>query len=185
MLGNTANRIDILIVPGFGQGFQQWIDRHGCNPVEIGKIMQCVRVSRFPTSETYWSFRFSRRSLRIAKTAASYSLPCGTSGLAVGFRSRSGRRTSRPRIWRATPRLPSSWRENELPYRGIEVSGKATVEALPDLMPLVRRLAQRYMVKEAGLAYAETFADDALELIRLTPGTVRAWDFRDDHEETR
>ena len=41
------------------------------------------------------------------------------------------------------------------------------------------------MVKEAGLAYAETFADDALELIRLTPGTVRAWDFRDDHEETR
>ena len=75
--------------------------------------------------------------------------------------------------------------ENELPYRGIEVSGKATVEALPDLMPLVRRLAQRYMGKEAGLAYTETFADDALELIRLTPGTVRAWDFRDDHEETR
>ena len=75
--------------------------------------------------------------------------------------------------------------ENELPYRGIEVSGKATVEALPDLMPLVRRLAQRYMGKEAGLAYAETFADDALGLIRLTPGTVRAWDFRDDHEETR
>ena len=64
-----------------------------------------------------------------------------------------------------------------------QVSGKATVEALPDLMPLVRRLAQ--LGKEAGLAYAETFADDALELIRLTPGTVRAWDFRDDHEETR
>ena len=31
----------------------------------------------------------------------------------------------------------------------------------------------------------KTFADVALELIRLTPGTVRAWDFRDDHEETR
>ena len=83
------------------------------------------------------------------------------------------------------PRATIIVAENELPYRGIEVSGKATVEALPDLMPLVRRLAQRYMVKEAGLAYAETFADDALELIRLTPGTVRAWDFRDDHEETR
>ena len=83
------------------------------------------------------------------------------------------------------PRATIIVAENELPYRGIEVSGKATVEALPDLMPLVRRLAQRYMVKEAGLAYAETFADVALELIRLTPGTVRAWDFRDDHEETR
>ncbi len=83
------------------------------------------------------------------------------------------------------PRATIIVAENELPYRGIEVSGKATVEALPDLMPLVRRLAQRYMGKEAGLAYAETFADVALELIRLTPGTVRAWDFRDDHEETR
>lgn len=83
------------------------------------------------------------------------------------------------------PRATIIVAENELPYRGIEVSGKATVEALPDLMPLVRRLAQRYMGKEAGLAYTETFADDALELIRLTPGTVRAWDFRDDHEETR
>ena len=81
------------------------------------------------------------------------------------------------------PRATVIVAENELPYRGIEVSGKATVEALPDLMPLVRRLAQ--LGKEAGLAYAETFADDALELIRLTPGTVRAWDFRDDHEETR
>ena len=75
------------------------------------------------------------------------------------------------------PRATIIVAENELPYRGIEVSGKATVEALPDLMPLVRRLAQRYMGKEAGLAYAETFADVALELIRLTPGTVRAWDF--------
>ena len=83
------------------------------------------------------------------------------------------------------PRATIIVAENELPYRGIEVSGKATVEALPDLMPLVRRLAQRYIGKEAGLAYAETFADVALELIRLTPGTVRAWDFRDDHEETR
>ena len=83
------------------------------------------------------------------------------------------------------PRTTVIVAENELPYRGIEVSGKATVEALPDLMPLVRRLAQRYMGKEAGIAYAETFADDALGLIRLTPGTVRAWDFRDDHEETR
>ena len=89
----------------------------------------------------------------------------------------------RTTLARGDPQATVIVAENELPYRGIEVSGKATVEALPDLMPLVRRLAQ--LGKEAGLAYAETFADDALELIRLTPGTVRAWDFRDDHEETR
>ena len=79
------------------------------------------------------------------------------------------------------PRATIIVAENGLPYRGVEVSGEATVEAVPDLMPLVRRLAQRYMGEEAGLAYAETFADDALKLVRLTPGVVRAWDFRDDH----
>ena len=79
------------------------------------------------------------------------------------------------------PRATILVAENELPYRGIEVSGQATVEAVSDLMPLVRRLAQRYMGEEAGLAYAETFADDDLELVRLTPGIVRAWDFNDDH----
>ena len=78
------------------------------------------------------------------------------------------------------PRATILVAENELPYRGIEVSGQATVEAVSDLMPLVRRLAQRYMGEEAGLAYAETFADDDLELVRLTPGIVRAWDFNDD-----
>ena len=79
------------------------------------------------------------------------------------------------------PRATILVAENELPYRGIEVSGQATVKAVSDLMPLVRRLAQRYMGEEAGLAYAETFADDDLELVRLTPGIVRAWDFNDDH----
>ena len=77
------------------------------------------------------------------------------------------------------PRATILVAENDLPYRGIEVSGEASVEAVPDLMPMVRRLAQRYMGAEAGLAYAESFADDALELVRLKPGVVRAWDFRD------
>ena len=79
------------------------------------------------------------------------------------------------------PRATILVAENDFPYRGIEISGAATVVAVPDLMPLVRRLAQRYMGEAAGLAYAETYAEEALELVRLTPGAVRAWDFRDDH----
>ena len=40
LLGCAENRIDILTVPGFGQDFQQLIDRHGCNPVEIGDYVR-------------------------------------------------------------------------------------------------------------------------------------------------
>ena len=79
------------------------------------------------------------------------------------------------------PRATILVAENDFPYRGIEISGAATVVAVPDLMPLVRRVAQRYMGEAAGLTYAETYAEEALELVRLTPGAVRAWDFRDDH----
>ena len=78
------------------------------------------------------------------------------------------------------PRATILVAENEFPYRGLEVSGEATVDAVPDPLPLLRRLAQRYMGEKAGLAFAEIYADDALELVRLTPSAVRAWDFKDD-----
>jgi PPOX class probable F420-dependent enzyme len=75
------------------------------------------------------------------------------------------------------PRATVLVAENDPPYRGVEVSGEATVEAMADPMPMIRRLARRYVGEEAGDAYAETFQGVALELIRLRPGAMRAWDF--------
>ncbi|HCU73543.1 MAG TPA: hypothetical protein DGO43_07025 [Chloroflexi bacterium] len=74
------------------------------------------------------------------------------------------------------PRASVLVAEQTPPYRGIEARGDATVEVGLDLMPTVRRLAQRYIGKEAGLVYAESFSDDELALVRLVPRTQRAWD---------
>lgn len=79
------------------------------------------------------------------------------------------------------PRATILVAENEPPYRGIEVSGEATIEAMPDHMPMLRRLAVRYMGEKDGPAYAETFRDEKIELVRLAPGVMRAWDFDDTH----
>ncbi len=75
---------------------------------------------------------------------------------------------------KADPRVTVMVAEQEPPYRSIELSGEATIEAVDDHMPILRRLAQRYVAEEG---YAEKFREDEIELIRLRPGTVRAWDF--------
>ena len=79
---------------------------------------------------------------------------------------------------KADPRITVMVAEQEPPYRSIELSGEATIEAVDDHMPIMRRLAERY-VAEPG--YAETFREDKIEVIRLMPGTIRAWDFNDTH----
>ena len=79
------------------------------------------------------------------------------------------------------PRATVLVAQNEPPYRGIEVSGEASVEAMADHMPMYYRLATRYVGEKDGPAYAETFRDMEIELIRLAPGAIRAWDFDDTH----
>ncbi len=66
------------------------------------------------------------------------------------------------------------------PYRGIEARGPATITDATDLKPLLRRLGRRYMGEEAGNAYADSYDEVAIELIRLVPEVIRAWDFSDD-----
>ena len=69
--------------------------------------------------------------------------------------------------------------EHAAPYRGIEVRGEATVAARRDLLDTVRRLAIRYLGEADGNDYADASADVALEIVRLEPGNLRAWDFAD------
>ena len=77
---------------------------------------------------------------------------------------------------KADPRITVMVAEQEPPYRSIELSGEATIEALDDHMPIMSRLALRYVGDEG---YAEKFREDKIELIRLKPGIVRAWDFNE------
>jgi PPOX class probable F420-dependent enzyme len=70
--------------------------------------------------------------------------------------------------------------EQKTPYRGIEIRGEATVSKPADIHDTVRRLAVRYLGEARGNAYADEFKGVDLEMIRLEPGTLRAWDFTDE-----
>ncbi|HEX9726006.1 MAG TPA: pyridoxamine 5'-phosphate oxidase family protein [Vicinamibacteria bacterium] len=70
--------------------------------------------------------------------------------------------------------------EQSSPYRGIEIRGEATVSKPADLLDTIRRVAIRYLGEERGNAYVETLGGVGLEEIRLEPGTLRAWDFKDE-----
>lgn len=77
---------------------------------------------------------------------------------------------------KADPRTTVMVAEQEPPYRSIEVSGEAVITALDDHMPMMSRLAERYV---GDAAYAEKFREDEIELVQLKPGVIRAWDFNE------
>jgi PPOX class probable F420-dependent enzyme len=77
---------------------------------------------------------------------------------------------------RRDPRASIVVCEHSPPYRGIEVRchPRFVTAGVGDA---VRRIASRYLGREAGAAYADRAGDDLL--IRLEPGDLRAWDFTD------
>jgi PPOX class probable F420-dependent enzyme len=75
---------------------------------------------------------------------------------------------------RRNPRASIVVCDDEPPYRGIEVRGEARLFANGDTGTM-RRIAARYL----GDAAAADWADPASLVIRITPGTLRGWDFAD------
>ncbi len=92
-----------------------------------------------------------------------------------GFDVVTGADDVKARHLRADPRA-SIVCEHERPYRGIEVRGPVVLEhAGPEV---VRDIAVRYLGVDEGEKYVAGSYDDTL--IRLEPGSLRAWDFVDD-----
>jgi PPOX class probable F420-dependent enzyme len=78
----------------------------------------------------------------------------------------------------ADPRATVVIAESDLPYRGLEVTGRAELTG-EGFDSAIRRISARYV----GAATAETLArgfPDGL-LIRVIPDRIRAWDFEDDY----
>ncbi len=74
------------------------------------------------------------------------------------------------------PRVSIVVSENEFPYRGFEVRGRARLVDVP-YGPEIRRIATRYV----GAAAAGFYDDEAGgTVLRIEPGDARGWDFRDD-----
>jgi PPOX class probable F420-dependent enzyme len=71
--------------------------------------------------------------------------------------------------------------DNELPFRGVEVSGEPTIvrdgEVAQDTF---RRIALRYLSPERARVYLAQLVEPMV-VIRLVPGRLRTWDFADDY----
>jgi PPOX class probable F420-dependent enzyme len=93
-----------------------------------------------------------------------------------GFDVVTGANDVKARHLRADPRASIVVYEHAMPYRGIEVRGRAVLGRAD--AAVVREIAVRYLGEEDGGAYVDRGYDDTL--IRLEPGRLRAWDFADD-----
>lgn len=81
------------------------------------------------------------------------------------------------------PRASLVVAEQGLPYRGVDVSGRARLST-DGFHDVVRRTAARYYGPEGAKAFAASFKEPRV-VIRLIPDRIRAWDFRDDVEAAR
>jgi PPOX class probable F420-dependent enzyme len=78
------------------------------------------------------------------------------------------------------PRASILVAESELPLRGIEVRGVARILE-GDAFETAVRIAARYLGPEKGAAYAGTTGGNHVT-IRVEPGELRIWDFRDEYD---
>jgi PPOX class probable F420-dependent enzyme len=92
-----------------------------------------------------------------------------------GFNVFTGDDDVKVRHLRRNPRVAIVVCEEEPPYRGIEVRGRARVE--PGDPETGRRIASRYIGDERAARW--TGPNDVV--IRIEPGALRAWDFKDDY----
>ena len=96
-----------------------------------------------------------------------------------GFDVATSRSDVKVRHLRTDPRAAILVYEHAPPYRGVELRTRPTLldEGAEEA---AREIAVRYLGRAAGEAYtAAGMADDIV--IRLEPGTVRAWDFGDEY----
>jgi len=76
------------------------------------------------------------------------------------------------------PRATIVVAESILPYRGIEVTGEATLTE-EGFRELAERTAARYIGPEQAAGFAQAIRPGFV--VRLEPGRLRVWDFKDDY----
>ncbi len=97
-----------------------------------------------------------------------------------GFEVWMGSRGVKARHLGRDPRATVLVAEQEPPYRGLEARGRA--ELLHEgVLEIAAAIAARYLGDERGAAYVEDNGDDDDVILRVTPDTIRAWDFADEY----
>lgn len=78
------------------------------------------------------------------------------------------------------PRCTVLVAEHAPPYRSLELCSRAELSCPADIREITRRIAVRYLGEAGGAAYTDGLAGEALTLVRMVPGKLRAWDFSDE-----
>ena len=80
---------------------------------------------------------------------------------------------------RRDPRVTVVVNNQDWPYKGFELRGEATVSLEPEeFYAVLRRTALRYDGPEAADRMAASYAPGAV--IRVEPGSIRAWSYEDE-----
>jgi PPOX class probable F420-dependent enzyme len=98
-----------------------------------------------------------------------------------GFHVWTGANDVKTRHLRRDPRASIVVAESEPPLRAVEVRGTATIVEDGAFETAVR-IASRYIGHEKGAAYVGS-PDGNHVTIRVKPGELRVWDFRDEYDE--
>ena len=98
-----------------------------------------------------------------------------------GFHIWTGADDVKTRHLRRDPRTSIVVAESELPLRGVEVRGSARIHTEGAHETAVR-IASRYLGPERGAGYVGLPSGEHVT-IRIEPGELRVWDFRDEYEE--
>lgn len=96
-----------------------------------------------------------------------------------GFNVWTGADDVKTRHLRRDPRASILVAESELPLRGVEVRGTARIVEEAAVETAVR-IATKYLGPERGEAYVRGAGGNAVT-VRLEPGELRVWDFRDEY----
>jgi PPOX class probable F420-dependent enzyme len=90
----------------------------------------------------------------------------------------TGPKEGKNRHLAADPRATIVIAEQDLPYRGLEVTGRAEMTS-DGFDAAVRRISARYVGTTAADELADGFKEPGI-LLRIRPDRLRAWDFVDD-----
>ncbi|MGE0484272.1 MAG: TIGR03618 family F420-dependent PPOX class oxidoreductase [Gammaproteobacteria bacterium] len=81
---------------------------------------------------------------------------------------------------RRDPRVTVIVAEQAPPYRTLEITGNASLSRPATINETLARIAVRYLGETSGRAYMAQMADFDGELLRVLPGKMRGWDYRDE-----
>ena len=82
---------------------------------------------------------------------------------------------------RRDPRITLLIAESEHPLRGLQLTGEAVIDAEADANELMARLGARYGNDVGQDDFANAYAPGILDVVRLRPSHVRAWDYADEY----